>query len=95
MARTPHASVYVDGFALRAIFDYQIPENGYDYNFGDTIHFRPPNPKDFPADSAIVLSVAALDFSQATLIHTPVIGPLLPDAPRNSYDFKIVRGGSE
>jgi hypothetical protein len=93
LAQTPHDKVYIDGYALRAVFNYQIPENGLDYNFGLATHFAgTPTPKDFPADSVIVLSTAALDFSQTSLIHTPVVGFLLPDAPRNSYDFKIVRG---
>jgi hypothetical protein len=96
LAQTPHGAVYIDCYALRAVFDYQIPANGLDYNFGNTTRFAgTPTPKDFPADSVLVLSVAALDFSQATLVHTPVIGFLLPDAPWNSYDFKVVRGGAE
>lgn len=95
LKRTTYRHVYLDSFALRAVFDYKVPPDGLDYNFGDMVSFQSPHSLvDYPSDSMVIASPPSVQHAPRTkLTHVPVVGFLLPDVPGNPYDCIVARGG--
>jgi hypothetical protein len=93
------ATVYVDQFALDAVYNYHLPANCVDYHFGLTTRFAARNVRDFPPGSVLVVSRETLlqdGFPQGKPAKNgprriPWVGSLFPLEIANPYECEIIQ----
>jgi hypothetical protein len=102
-AKFAPAPIYIDEFALAAIYDYRVPPNGLDYHFGLKDRITEFAPKQFPSGAALVISKETLvrvnawgDFHLGPSPRLmPVIGGFFKLKLYNPYEIVVIQGGPE
>ena len=90
------ARVYVDNYALAAVYDYKLPANTYDFCMGSPYRWTGPySREDFPKDSVLILSKENLIYYKSLPMPSfpaiPLIGYRYPFFAANPYDFVVVK----